>query len=533
MKTFKTHGAQRGIALLTVLLFLMLLSALAVGMMYMSTTDTQINANFRAEQTAYFAARAGLEEVRDRMRSASANSLNASLPTGAPGSGASSVLYVINQGTDSTTVQPWNASNKYFDTELCHEGTSLYTGTVPTADQPCTTAPSGTWYTSTTTALPLFSSTSAAIPYKWARLTLKVNSSNQNHYVDSSKTASSLVCYTGQYEQILTASSCASQWTASNPVYMITALAVTKDGGRKMLQGEVSLQPGGLFNYGLFATSSGCSAISLTGSVSTDSYTTAGGGTYSSTQTNTGGDVAAVGNISAGGNAASIGGSVGSVSFQGAAGSCTPGNPGASYAYTGSTGDIVTNTSNVVEQIPTQSTPTPEIPTGPTGGANVSGTQTLSPGKYGDISLNAATLTLKAGTYYVNSISTGGNAKIVLQGAVTIYLEGDGPSSSASPLDIEGNGQINAAGPPSNLLIEYAGTNGITISGTPTPALALYAPNAPVSLKGGGNGGIYGAIVGQTVSNNGNVSFHFDRNLRNQFPDASYFTLLGFRELYY
>src|SRR5437763_15250370 len=58
---------QKGVALLLSILALLLLSAIAVSMLYMSSTETAVNANFKNEETEYFAARAAIEEVRDRM----------------------------------------------------------------------------------------------------------------------------------------------------------------------------------------------------------------------------------------------------------------------------------------------------------------------------------------------------------------------------------------------------------------------------------------------------------------------------------
>ncbi len=61
------HRKERGIALLLSVLALLLLSAVAAGMIYMASTENSIAANFKSEETEYFAARAGIEEVRDRM----------------------------------------------------------------------------------------------------------------------------------------------------------------------------------------------------------------------------------------------------------------------------------------------------------------------------------------------------------------------------------------------------------------------------------------------------------------------------------
>jgi len=49
------RAPERGIAMITALFALLILSALAVGMMYMATTDTQINANYKESEQSYWA----------------------------------------------------------------------------------------------------------------------------------------------------------------------------------------------------------------------------------------------------------------------------------------------------------------------------------------------------------------------------------------------------------------------------------------------------------------------------------------------
>src|SRR6476661_10400784 len=61
----RTHlKHQRGIAMLVALLSLVLLAAIGMGMMFMADTENSVNNNYRDSQKAYFAARAGAENVR-------------------------------------------------------------------------------------------------------------------------------------------------------------------------------------------------------------------------------------------------------------------------------------------------------------------------------------------------------------------------------------------------------------------------------------------------------------------------------------
>src|SRR6266550_753203 len=136
---------EQGIALLLSILCLLLLTAVAVGMMYLAATETAINGNFKSEESAYFAARAGVEEVRDRILPANANTINASLPTAIP-TGAGGMLYVLN-GVSAANIT--NNTSPYFDDELCHDFTAIGSWYESTStNQRCTTLPSGsTWYT--------------------------------------------------------------------------------------------------------------------------------------------------------------------------------------------------------------------------------------------------------------------------------------------------------------------------------------------------------------------------------------------------
>ena len=62
----KTYG-QRGVALIMALMLLLLLTALAAALVFVANMETAVNANYRREQVLYFAAKAGIEEARDRL----------------------------------------------------------------------------------------------------------------------------------------------------------------------------------------------------------------------------------------------------------------------------------------------------------------------------------------------------------------------------------------------------------------------------------------------------------------------------------
>jgi Tfp pilus assembly protein PilX len=78
----KNRRSERGIALFVAIFTVLLITAIGAGMIMLTMTDTSISGNFRDEQKAFFASKAGMEEVRDRFRSTANNSLATNLSDG-------------------------------------------------------------------------------------------------------------------------------------------------------------------------------------------------------------------------------------------------------------------------------------------------------------------------------------------------------------------------------------------------------------------------------------------------------------------
>src|ERR1700686_1425642 len=111
MRPYDFRKHERGMALILSLLALLLISAVGLGMIYMSSTESSINGNYKDTQTAFFAMRAGLEEGRDRLR---ANSPPPTIPLPVavpPAAGfppaAGSVVYILNPAGPGDAVTPW------------------------------------------------------------------------------------------------------------------------------------------------------------------------------------------------------------------------------------------------------------------------------------------------------------------------------------------------------------------------------------------------------------------------------------------
>ncbi len=242
------RNQQRGMALLLALLALLLISAIGLGMVYMSNTETAVNTNYKDTQTAFFSVRAGMEEMRDRMRSSSGAPIT--LPTAMPPA-ANSIVYITNPAGASDTVDPATFGNLYFDDELCHEN---FTPGMPSVSYstPCTAAgaaPGGSY-----TYVPSFSlntNTPAALKYKWVRLTLKQNGTvgtGASQWVDSTQAATAPVCWDSMNNRevpstTLGYANCAAAATAGlsvEPTYLVTALSITPQGSRRVSQYETA-----------------------------------------------------------------------------------------------------------------------------------------------------------------------------------------------------------------------------------------------------------------------------------------------------
>ncbi|HZI55260.1 MAG TPA: PilX N-terminal domain-containing pilus assembly protein [Verrucomicrobiae bacterium] len=541
---------EAGVALIMALLALLVLSAIAAGLVYMTNTETMVNSNYRSEQVAYFAAKAGMEEARDRMMLNQpggyyfANMVPNPLPTKAPTDSNGGVLYIVNEGNRPGTVQPWIAGNAYMDDEICHDSYAL-TGvpsgsSVPDPDVHCTSGqlPTGSaWYQSTTSQLP-YNGTAAALPFKWVRVSLKLNGSVQNYMVNDKAPATASVCWNGATEVALTAANCAAMSPPATPVYLVTSLAVSQtlsstSGARKLVQAEVAMNPTSSFAYGLFGTGTGCGDVAFTGNGHTDSFDGSKGPYGSSNSGNTGGDIGSNGNVSLGGNA-SIGGSVGVLPVGGsvAAGPC----PGSNYTISGGNAGLVSNPNNVVTPLTSPvvfPVPPAPVPPPPTNNVNYTSTTNLVPGSYGNITLSGkAALVLAPGVYNVNSLNLAGQSSIEITpvGQVVLNIAGNGVAGNV--LDLSGNSVNNQTLNANQFQINYGGTGAINVTGNAsTSYFILNAPKAPVTIAG--NGDIFGAVLGATIQDVGNGGFHYDKSANLAPASSGALQLISFRHIPY
>ena len=323
------------------------------------------------------------------------------------------------------------------------------------------------------------------------------------------------------------------------------------------------------FNYAGYATGSGCGSISFNGGGQIDSYdsgamTLSGGAPVTQTY---------MGNLGSNGNVNTASNTVVNGTFSTPAtgvGACSAGNVDALSGNAAAiTGCSISPTNCVaapglihlpqavsynLPPIPA-TTPNPSDPT-------VNGGDVLDPcvqncphnggggggvnanGSYGDISLAGGASNIVhfrpgvvggvcvPGVYYVNSINLNGNASITVDPCpgspvtyqpVTVNIVGQGQSTV---LDLGGNGMAlpNNVFDASLFQFNYNGTGAVNLHGNGNSTGVIYAPNAPVTLSG--NGTIFGAVVGRTLLANGNpVRIHYDRALQNKLVTVGNWTL--------
>ncbi len=183
-------------------------------------------------------------------------------------------------------------------------------------------------------------------------------------------------------------------------------------------------------------------------------------------------------------------------------------------------------------------------------------------------------MSLGSGTYVADAISLNSNKKLHITGDVKLVVKGDVKISGngtggiyvdqtngslelyvAGDMDVGGNGFVNlntnsydptplgdfgvvpdlgVYPKPEKMLIFGIGDSSQSISyhGNATLSGVIYAPNAAVSLKGGGSGGeVLGAIVANTIKVTGTYGFHYDVQLKNLFFDEDSYRMKSWSEL--
>jgi Tfp pilus assembly protein PilX len=289
---------------------------------------------------------------------------------------------------------------------------------------------------------------------------------------------------------------------------------------------EVTLRKRSLFANGLVARNN----VSWVGHPMADSWDSHGDTTTPATAYSSGIRTANVIVASIAGNIGLAGGEVWGYTKTGEFGVSTGGSV---HPLGTSTNDPTRRTNDFNATFPNPTVPNPAT----TNPINASITSSRTFPAAGDVSVVVAGVT----TYYYTfsasaniqlagsdtlSITAGKNVVFLMQGkssTTAIQVTGNAgiDVNAASSFNVYTDGNISIAGNGMANDNNYAATNmfwgtnptsqTIDISGNGNLTAVVYAPNADVSLNGGGTSGLMnGAVVGKTITMNGGTEFHYD-----------------------
>jgi hypothetical protein len=224
-KPMRKRRKEGGIALLISIFVLLLISVVAIALIVSSGTESALAGNYRSSTGVYYAALAGIEEVRGRLSTKNPNSFNSTAPGFLPTPGTTlaigSVAYVLNPGP----TDPADTRTAYPDTEY---DTEFGAGALAGATVKTTTS---VW-----NMAPLNTLNVPGPLYKWVRInavseqSLKLDVAPYDTVLDPNPP----VFYDGT---TLNTSNSGSQ------VLEVTSLAVLPNGSQKLLQYLVGPAP--------------------------------------------------------------------------------------------------------------------------------------------------------------------------------------------------------------------------------------------------------------------------------------------------
>lgn len=223
---------EAGIALLISIFILLLISVVAIALIVSSGTESALTNNYRSSTSVYYAALAGVEEVRARLRASDPNAFrklppNTFLP--APGTDLASCnpVYILNPDA-GPVVTPWDSANPYYDTEYNQEfgATGICAGPWPPSPSPSTPS---VWNPN---PLPF-----PAPAYKWVRINSITEQTLQLDVApyDGTPSENKLIYYDG--------TRLTDTQIPGSQVLEITALAVLPNKSQKLLQYLVAPNP--------------------------------------------------------------------------------------------------------------------------------------------------------------------------------------------------------------------------------------------------------------------------------------------------
>lgn len=132
----KYFSNEKGLVLIVTLLITMVLVLLVTTAMMTTTTDLKITGNYKSSEKAFYAAEAGLEEARTRIRGINTDANYTGDPASSPN--VSWGAYILTSSSWQTSDDPgYNSSayNNYFPTSASHTNTTITANSLQSTSQ--------------------------------------------------------------------------------------------------------------------------------------------------------------------------------------------------------------------------------------------------------------------------------------------------------------------------------------------------------------------------------------------------------------
>ena len=473
------HGAGStlgppGVALVLTLLLVGLLLVMAMTLLSLSASDSQVATNESRSIQALFSADAGTEEAKMRLSPTAPTA--ARIPVGTTSAWRAYVLSGQTQAAIPTLDPTFG----------------LTRGSPATAE-----ATTGYLYYNTV-------QTSNAIQWGWARIQLAVNSASATNPLAcagayTTANPGTLPVYWDPANNCETTVVSAS----SQPILIATSEGIQQS-VRRMISVEFLPNIGSVTNDPFADAAHGVSGVTLVGLSETDSYDSRNGAYCAAcpVSAGVGNNRHAKGDVSTDSTAAGAISTTANTVVNGQAIVGPGGDPSTGIAANGT----ITGATSAAAQ--PWNLPAVTIPAGLTS----LGALSLSGNPHG-----ACSQTVTEGKYLYSSIAITGQAKLCITGKVEIYVTGD--------INIGGNGIANLSGLPTNMMIYALPTCAtVSIHGNGDFYGAVYAPSAAIQVSG--NGSVYGALTGNTVQINGSngARLHYDEALGDLAASTTYAT---------
>ncbi len=482
---------EKGSALIFAMIFVLVLSVMAVSLMFLSQSETWASLNYRMMTQVRYGAEASVNATANYLMNPPGCVGCYVPPAGFTGINQNSANPVTDPGGNPIVLSSIQGiASNYPDAGTVGTFSAATTNTVQAPSGPHMTNNPSVNYTASATLLSMaqitpFGQTNPVMVQTW-----QITARGDMPYVRNAETEVSAIL--------------------EQPIYPA-------------------------FSYAAFATGNGCGALSFGGGGTTNSYDSGalpvigGVATPPTSFNNYGGNVGTNGNQTDAGSQTTVNGTLSTPNI--GFGVCSGSNVTALSANSKSqvTGGFV--------EMPAPFSPPPPVMPAP-GTININNSAILPQCNptcnynYGDISLSGTqVVTLTPGTYNINSISESGQSLVRiapdpvtgLYGPVILNVTGN---NQTTPINLVGQGIGNPTLDPSLFQINYAGTGQIKLVGGAANAAVVYAPNATAKFAGGGD--FYGSIIVGSITDFGGASIHYDLKLKRKLFNVGNWILSSF-----